>query len=457
MHEALTNAAEFTVSEIAQAVRRTVEDSFGHVRVRGEISGFRGQHSSGHCYFTLKDSDACIDAVIWKGSYPRLLFKPEEGLEVIATGRLTTFARSSKYQIVIDQLEPAGAGALMALLEDRRKKLLAEGLFARERKRPLPYLPRVIGVVTSPTGAVIRDILHRLSDRFPSHVIVWPVRVQGETCAPEVTAAIRGFNALMPDGRIPRPDLLIVARGGGSIEDLWGYNEESVVRAVAESRIPVISAVGHETDTTLVDYAADMRAPTPTAAAEAAVPVRSELFAHIDGIGARQTMAVRRLTSGQRDRLRAAGAGLPRPADLVASARQSLDFFASKLTSALLHASQRKKNQLTQWSARLSPMLLARRTLDGERALNNMTNRALTGLQRTLDRKRLVLNPPAQKLRPAAVRGLERKRSDFNEIALALSPRTLRAELRHSHGQLAPLAARLDAAFASNFTSSTLR
>src|SRR5690554_188325 len=219
MADALTNAAEFTVSEIAQAVKRTVEDEFGHVRVRGEISGYRGPHSSGHAYFTLKDEGAAIDAVVWKGNFSRLAFKPEEGLEVIATGRMTTYPRSSKYQIVIEQIEPAGAGALMALLEDRRKKLLAEGLFAPERKKELPYLPRVIGVVTSPTGAVIRDILHRLEDRFPSHVLVWPVRVQGETCAVEVTAAVVGFNGLAGGGPVPRPDLIIVARGGGSLEE----------------------------------------------------------------------------------------------------------------------------------------------------------------------------------------------------------------------------------------------
>src|SRR4051812_29059999 len=211
--EALKNAPEFTVSELSSALKRTVEDAYGHVRVRGEISGFRGPHSSGHCYFALKDEAAKIEAVIWKTAYGRMRFKPEEGLEVIATGRLTTFPRSSKYQIVIDNIEPAGAGALMALLEERRKKLAAEGLFARERKRELPYLPRVIGVITSPTGAVIRDILHRLDDRFPSHVLVWPVRVQGDTCAPEVVNAIEGFNGFAVDGPIPRPDLLIVARG----------------------------------------------------------------------------------------------------------------------------------------------------------------------------------------------------------------------------------------------------
>src|SRR5690606_39180485 len=270
MSDTQTNAFEFTVSEISQAVKRTVEDQFGYVRVRGEISGFRGQHSSGHCYFTLKDDGAAIDAVVWKGSYSRLAFKPQEGLEVIATGRLTTYPRSSKYQIVIENIEPAGAGALMALLEERRKMLLAEGLFAPERKRALPYLPSVIGVVSSPSGSLILDILHRLDFRFPCLVVVWPVRVQGDTCAPDVTAAIGGFNAFAPDGPVPRPDLLIVARGGGSIEDLWGFNEESVVRAVARSAIPIISAVGHETDITLIDYVAAKRAPTPTGAAATA-------------------------------------------------------------------------------------------------------------------------------------------------------------------------------------------
>jgi len=293
MSSILTNAAEYTVSEIAKAVQRTVEDEFGNVRVRGEISGFRGQHASGHAYFTLKDADASIDAVIWKTAWFRLQFKPQEGLEVIASGRLSTFPKSSKYQLIIEQIQPAGAGALMALLEERRRKLAAEGLFARERKRPLPYLPNVIGVVTSPTGAVIRDILHRLNDRFPRHVLVWPVRVQGETSGAEVAAAVRGFNQLPDGGPIPRPDLLIVARGGGSIEDLWGFNDEDVVRAVAGSGIPVISAVGHETDTTLIDHAADLRAPTPTGAAELAVPVRAELIAYVDDQGHRMRHCVR--------------------------------------------------------------------------------------------------------------------------------------------------------------------
>jgi exodeoxyribonuclease VII large subunit len=353
-----TNTPEFTVGELALAVKRTGEDEFQYVRVRGEISGFRGVHSSGHAYFTLKDDQASIDAVVWKTTWPRLRFKPEEGLEIIATGRLTTFPRSSKYQIVIEQIEPAGAGALMALLEERRKKLAAEGLFAAERKRPLPYLPRVIGVVTSPTGAVIRDILHRLDDRFPSHVLVWPVRVQGETAAMEVANAVAGFNALPEGGKIPRPDLLIVARGGGSIEDLWTFNEEIVVRAVAESRIPVISGVGHETDTTLVDHAADHRAPTPTAAAEAAVPVRAELIAYVDDQGQRTRTVVRRQLGNSRDRLRAAAGELPRPLDLLNIARQRLDLASSNLTASLRHLGQNKRLRLATAAAKLSPKTL---------------------------------------------------------------------------------------------------
>ena len=271
MNESQANVAEFTVSELSQALRRTVEDAYGYVRVRGEISGYRGPHSSGHVYFRLKDDKAVLEAVIWKGVFGRVRFKMEEGLEVIAAGKLSTFPGSSKYQIVVESLEPAGLGALMALLEERKRKLTAEGLFDEARKQLLPYLPETIGVITSPTGAVIRDILHRLSDRFPRHVIVWPVKVQGEGSAEQVAAAIDGFNALPESsdslGRIRKPDLLIVARGGGSLEDLWSFNEEIVVRAAANSMIPLISAVGHETDVTLIDFAADRRAPTPTAAA----------------------------------------------------------------------------------------------------------------------------------------------------------------------------------------------
>ena len=421
MEQARTNAAEFTVSEIAQAVKRTIEDDFGYVRVRGEISGFRGQHSSGHAYFTLKDSDASIDAVVWKGNYAKLLFKPEEGLEVIVTGRLTTFPRSSKYQIVIEQLEPAGAGALMALLEDRRKKLAAEGLFDKDRKRALSYLPRVIGVVTSPTGAVIRDILHRLDDRFPSHVLVWPVRVQGETSAAEVTAAIEGFNAFELGGKFPRPDLLIVARGGGSIEDLWGFNEEIVVRAVAASTLPIISAVGHETDTTLIDYVSDMRAPTPTAAAEAAVPVRAELIAYIDDLGQRQRLGARRVASSYRDRLRAASAGLPRPADLVSVARQRLDHAGTNLFTALRHSNQAKGLQLARVTPRLSPQILRQHVKDLSSRLTDASRRAPAALGVTASRARLKLDPVAPRLQPAFHRLLEQRLQKVESIGKLLN------------------------------------
>ncbi len=319
------NAPEFSVSELSNALKRAVEDRFGYVRVRGEISGYRGPHSSGHVYFSLKDANARLDAVIWKGVFGRLRVRPEEGLEVILTGKITTFPGKSAYQIIVEALEPAGVGALMALLEARRRKLAEEGLFDAARKQLLPYLPRVIGVVTSPTGAVIRDILHRLSDRFPVHVLIWPVRVQGETSAREVAEAIRGFNALPPDGPIPRPDVLIVARGGGSLEDLWSFNEEIVVRAAAESAIPLISAVGHETDTTLIDLAADLRAPTPTAAAELSAPVRAELLAGLADLAGRLAGAALRLAERRRAELRSLARALPSGEALLAGPRQRLD------------------------------------------------------------------------------------------------------------------------------------
>ena len=448
MADILTNATEFSVSEIAQAVKRTVEDEFGHVRVRGEISGFRGQHASGHAYFTLKDEGAALDAVVWKGNYAKLSFKPQEGLEVIATGRLTTFPRSSKYQIVIDNIEPAGAGALMALLEERKRKLAAEGLFDRDRKRPLPYLPRVIGVITSPTGAVIRDILHRLADRFPSHVLVWPVRVQGDTCGAEVVNAIEGFNAMVPGGRMPRPDLLIVARGGGSIEDLWGFNEEAVVRAVAASGIPIISAVGHETDTTLIDYASDMRAPTPTAAAEAAVPVRVELIGYVDDLGARQRQATRRVAASARDRFRAAVAGMPRPGDLVALQRQQLDHAASNLLGNLRHSVQSLRLRYARTDAKLTPRLLNGQRQEGAQRLHNLSLRAETGLRKTVDRARLTYDPRAALLGHGMRRLVERKQAHLVGIVPKLSPAALRADLRHARSQLSPLAARISGGMA---------
>src|SRR6201989_2685803 len=311
MPESLINAPEFTVSELSSALRRTVEDAYGHVRVRGEITGFRGAHASGHCYFALKDDGAKIEAVIWKGVHYRMRFKPQEGLEVIATGKLTTYPGSSKSQIVIESLEPAGIGALMALMEERKKKLAAEGLFDEARKQLLPWLPEVIGVVTSPTGAVIRDILHRLEDRFPRRVLVWPVKVQGEGSAEQVAAAIRGFNALPEGGKIPRPDVLIVARGGGSLEDLWSFNEEIVVRAAADSMIPLISPVAHEPDTARTDSAADRRAPTPPAPAEMAVPVRSELVARVDSLARRVFVHWQRGQESRRNEVSAASRARP--------------------------------------------------------------------------------------------------------------------------------------------------
>jgi len=341
----LPNAPEYSVSELSSALKRTVEDTYGHVRVRGEISGFRGPHSSGHCYFALKDQSAKIEAVIWKGVHGRMRFRPQEGLEVIATGKLTTYPGSSKYQIVIESLEPAGIGALMALMEERKKKLAAEGLFDEARKQLLPYLPEVIGVVTSPTGAVIRDILHRLADRFPRRVLVWPVRVQGEGSAEQIAAAIHGFNALEDGGDIPRPDLLIVARGGGSLEDLWSFNEEIVVRAASESMIPLISAVGHETDITLIDFVSDKRAPTPTAAAEMAVPVRAELFVEVGSLARRAMLSWQREQERRRHELRSLSRALPSAGDVLAIPRQRFDAATAALPRALkanTHAHQRR-------------------------------------------------------------------------------------------------------------------
>src|SRR5580704_1691068 len=358
MNEPRINIPEWTVSELSAALKRTVEDTYGHVRVRGEISGYRGPHSSGHAYFALKDEGARIDAVVWRTAFGRMRIKPEEGLEVIATGRLTTYPGRSTYQIVIESLEPAGLGALMALLEQRKQKLAAEGLFDEARKQLLPYLPDVIGVVTSPTGAVIRDILHRLAERFPRHVLVWPVRVQGDGAAEEIAAAIRGFNALTEGGAIPRPDLLIVARGGGSIEDLWSFNEEIVVRAAADSMIPLISAVGHETDVTLIDFVADRRAPTPTAAAEMAVPVRSELIARIDGLARRSLACWSRAQEHRRTELRAAARALPSADTLLAIPRQRLDACADRLPRALRANAQVHHTAFSRIAARLTPQLL---------------------------------------------------------------------------------------------------
>jgi exodeoxyribonuclease VII large subunit len=351
------NAAPFSVSELAQRLKRTVEDAFGFVRVRGEISGWK-RAASGHCYLCLKDDKAVLDGVIWKATAAALPFRPEDGIEVVATGKLTTYPGRSRYQIVIERLELAGQGALMALLDKRRRALAAEGLFDADRKKKLPFQPRVIGIVTSPTGAVIRDILHRLDDRCPCHVLVWPVPVQGEGAAAQIAAAVRGFNALPEDGPIARPDLLIVARGGGSIEDLWAFNEEEVVRAVADSRLPIISAVGHETDVSLCDFAADVRAPTPTAAAEIAVPVRGDLLGQLRELGHRIERCARRALERAAEQL---GTGLrrwPEREALLAPQRQRLDDLADRLPRALRTELSHARAALGQTAGALRPSLL---------------------------------------------------------------------------------------------------
>jgi exodeoxyribonuclease VII large subunit len=433
--ESTTNAAEFTVSEISNALKKAVEDQFGHVRVRGEISGYRGPHSSGHAYFSLKDDRARLEAVVWKGTMQRLKFRPEEGMEVIATGKLTTYPGSSKYQIVIDHLEPAGAGALMALLEERKRKLAAEGLFDAARKQLLPFMPRVIGVVTSPTGAVIRDIVHRIKDRFPLHVLVWPVRVQGETSADEVRAAIEGFNALPFDGPIPRPDLIIVARGGGSLEDLWGFNDEALARAVAASDLPVISAVGHETDWTLIDLAADVRAPTPTGAAEIAVPVKAELQARLANLGARLGACVSRSTDRKRTALRAASRALPSLDQLLAMPRQRRDELASRLTRGLSVGTDRKRARLS--ALRLQPQALTRRVEELRRLSARDFRRAEAALTAILRRKRGDYGRCAARLTTAPIERRNRAMADAFRLASARVDRAMAARLDRTKARYA--------------------
>ena len=446
--ENLINSPEFTVSELSSALKRTVEDAYGHVRVRGEISGFRGPHSSGHCYFALKDEGAKIEAVIWKGVHGRMRFKPQEGLEVIATGKLTTYPGSSKYQIVIEAIEPAGIGALMALMEERKRKLGAEGLFDEARKQLLPWLPEVIGVVTSPTGAVIRDILHRLEDRFPRRVLVWPVKVQGEGSAEQIAAAIRGFNALPEGGKIPRPDVLIVARGGGSLEDLWSFNEEIVVRAAAESMIPLISAVGHETDITLIDFAADKRAPTPTAAAEMAVPVRSELMVEVSTLARRVMVCWQRAQEARRNELRAAVRALPAAGELLAIPRQRLDGAASALPRGLKANTHAHFRRYAASSARLTVRVLhgqvaharQRLTASGERithsarSLLRSRRDRYAGLEIRLKASKLA-NAQAQRQTIARHRERTLRLAERAHRALATMRQRLEARVAHS-GQL---------------------
>lgn len=408
------NAAPMGVGELSQRLKRVVEGEFGHVRVRGEISGWK-RAASGHAYLALKDADAVIDGVIWRGAAAALPFQPQDGIEVIATGKLTTYPGRSKYQIVIERMELAGEGALMALLEKLKARLAGEGLFAPERKKPLPYMPRVIGVVTSPTGAVIRDILHRLEDRFPSHVLVWPVKVQGDGAAQEVARAVRGFDAIPPGGPVPRPDLLIVARGGGSIEDLWAFNEEAVVRAVAECTIPVISAVGHETDTTLCDFAADLRAPTPTAAAEIAVPVLAEVRHAVATLAHRTERCVRRYHERAGERLAALVRVLPRRDALLGPQRQRLDDAGARLGLALERRVTAARSLLDRAGAALRPATLEQRLATARQRLGGIA------LDRAADRELAVLRQrfvrPAEALKFAT---LERRLATASERLAAM-------------------------------------
>lgn len=424
-----SNVGEYSVSELSGAIKRTMEDTYGRVRVRGEL-GRVSRPASGHIYLDLKDDRSVLAAVIWKGAAAKMPIQPEEGLEVIATGKITTFPGQSKYQLVIDALEPAGAGALMALLEERKKRLAAEGLFDEARKRPLPFMPTVIGVVTSPTGAVIRDILHRIADRYPLHVIVWPVRVQGETSAQEVARAIDGFNALDGTQMIARPDLLIVARGGGSLEDLWGFNEEIVARAAANSAIPLISAIGHETDTTLIDYASDRRAPTPTGAAEMAVPVKADLEAQVAQLGARLRAAISRSMDRKRDTLRSAARAIGQPDALLALPRQQLDNAGVRLGSSLTGLVAAKRNQLAVRASALTPARLSEKT----RVSALRLNQSGAALPRALDRR------------------IETDRARLTRLAAALNLPALQTRQMAAARSLGQAASRLDLALANRFT-----
>jgi exodeoxyribonuclease VII large subunit len=414
-----SNLPEYTVSEISQAVKRTLEDGFQRVRVRGEVSK-PNYHSSGHIYFSLKDEGAVIDAVCWRSSVARLKLRVEHGMELVVTGRVSSYPGSSKYQLIVDEAELAGEGALLKMLEERRKRLAAEGLFDAARKRPLPFLPEVIGVITSPTGAVIRDILHRLEDRFPRRVLLWPVKVQGDSAAAQVVAAIAGFNRLPRGGPIPRPDVIIVARGGGSLEDLMPFNEESVVRAVVASAIPLISAVGHETDTTLIDFASDRRAPTPTAAAEMAVPVRAELLNGTAESGLRLDRAAQRLLGEQRVRLEGLARGLIHPARLLEEMTQRLDGWTERLGQCVRAFFAGRQERLARLGA------------------------GLVTPQQLIDRKRFVLAECAAVLHQDVRHVLSLKQQRFAGAAALLRPEAIEGLLHRIEMRLNSLAGLLD-------------
>ncbi|RBW62010.1 exodeoxyribonuclease VII large subunit [Ruegeria sp. A3M17] len=408
------NTPEYTVSDISGEVKRTLEGTFGRIRVRGEV-GRVFTARSGHLYYDIKDDRNVLACTTWKGQVSGLSVVPEEGLEVVVTGRLTAFGAQSKYNLNVDEVAVAGQGALMALLEKRKKQLEAEGLFAPERKKSLPYLPQIIGVVTSPSGAVIRDILHRLRDRFPRKVLIWPVAVQGSNCAPEVAQAIDGFNKLTPGGSLPRPDLIIVARGGGSIEDLWGFNEEIVARATAASDIPLISAVGHETDTTLIDFVSDRRAPTPTAAAELAVPVRMELLAWTGEQGARLSRAATDAVQRRSQRLRDLSRALPRPDSLLNTPRQRLDLIADRLAPALNRGVQNRRLQVVELSAHLRPSTLRNLVSTRNEALRNLSSRlSLRPIHREIEQQKQNINRLADRMNAAQATRLDRMRQQLD-------------------------------------------
>ena len=390
-----TNMPYFTVAELSGAIKRTIEGQFEFVRVRGEISR-PSMPASGHIYFTLKDTNVTLSAVIWKGMAAHMAVRPEEGLDVICTGKVTTFGGQSKYQIIVSQMEVAGEGALLKQLEDRRRRLAEEGLFDTDRKQPIPPLPRRIGVVTSPSGAVIRDILHRLSERFGTHVQLWGVPVQGQGAEHKIAAAIDGFNALPDEGDVAKPDVLIIARGGGSLEDLWCFNEEIVVRAVAQSRIPVISAIGHETDTTLIDYAADLRAPTPTAAAELATPVGRDLQTRILELEARLSAAISRQFDGAQTQLRSAMRGLLHPAELIGRQGQSLDILVGQLHARMERVIGERQLRLSHLADRL-PAPTRQLAVISER-LTMATTRLETVMDTKIDRASQTLSGLARLL-----------------------------------------------------------
>jgi exodeoxyribonuclease VII large subunit len=421
-----SNAPPYSVSELAFALKRTLEDRYGFVRLRGELSKVT-HHSNGHVYLTLKDDKSAIDGVVWKGNVRGLGVRPEHGLEVIVTGKITTYPAGSRYQIVIDSMEAAGVGALLAQLERLKAKLAAEGLFAPERKRPLPSMPAVVGVITSPTGAVIRDILHRIRDRWPCQVLVWPCVVQSDAAAGQVSAAIRGFNAIQPGGPVPRPDVLIVARGGGSVEDLWAFNDEGLARTVAEGTIPLISAVGHETDTTLIDFVSDRRAPTPTAAAEMATPVLAELRALISDLDRRLNRCGARTVEERRTRLVSAARGLPRPNDLLALAQQRFDIASGRLDAALDRNTTVHAQSLLKVTARLTPEALGRqRDVKAER-LADLSRRLDLAARRAPDRVAQHARLPAlwDRLNAAGQRRLQRdadRLANLEKLRQSLNP-----------------------------------